>query len=198
MPWRKPFRRKTDPPIARAAVRPERLSTNNLRMRPLREADSGALHSLWSAPDVRQFLWSGRGLVFEQTRDIVSRSASLYEERGQGLWGAFSQTDALIGFCGYWYFHKESELELMFAVGSGYWHQGYAGEMTRALIPYGFDYLRLNEIRASVHHRNTTCKHLMVRLGFLAETGATLANEKQFFYLPRSRFLSDDQGWEAA
>lgn len=197
MRWPSARRAKAQPP-QNPEPRPRELRTERLRLRPLDETHAGPLHSFWSAPEVRKFLWDGRALAFEQTRDIVARSARLFDESGLGLWGAFSDDEALLGFCGYWYFHDERELELMLALGASYQLRGLAGEMTRALLGYGFFQLHLENVRASVQPLNLACIQLLTKLGFVASGQHHQSNGKIFYTLPRSRYVSEQANWEAA
>lgn len=197
VPWPELFRRKTDP-LPERAQRPWVLRTANLMLSPLGEGDVGALHLLWSNPEVRRYLWDGHELAFEQTRDLVARSQLLMIERGQGLWGAFLD-DELVGFCGYWYFQDEQELELLFGVGEAHWLKGYAGEMLSSMIEYGFEHLKLEQIRASVDIDNTGSLHLLEGFGFLIEQSPSDGvSHKRFLQLPRERHVAGDCSWEAA
>lgn len=195
MPWPKLFKRKTDALIA-PAQRPWVLRTESLNLSPLSEGDVGALHVLWGNAEVRRYLWEGRELPFEQTRDLVARSQLLMIERGQGLWGAFSG-EALVGFCGFWYFQDEHDLELLFGVSQAHWLKGYASEMLGALINYGFEHLNLEQIRASVDAHNAGSLKLLKGFGFIAEPGHS-DSSKQLLILPKSRYSVGDCGWEAA
>lgn len=179
-------------------MRPAELRTARLRLAPLCEPDIEALHQLWTVPAVRRYLWDGHVLGLEQTRDIVMQSTALYAERGYGLWGAFDAEGALIGFCGYWSFRDEHELELLYGVAEPYWLKGYAREMVEPMIAYGFEHLRLSEIRASIDAPNSASLRVLRRQGFLNDSVRNVAGGKLFFRLPRERRETDADGWEAA
>lgn len=196
MPWPDLFRRKTDA-LPDRAQRPWLLRTENLNLSPLGEGDIGALHVLWGHPDVRRFLWEGHELPFEQTRDLVQHSQSLMVERGQGLWGAFKD-DELVGFCGFWFFQDELDMELLFGVSETHWLKGYAREMLSAMIDYGFEHLKLEQIRASVDLENSGSIKLLKGFGFVTESGNPGREGKRFMSLPQSRHSVGDCGWEAA
>lgn len=63
------------------------------------------------------------------------------------------------------------EAELTYALGRDYWQQGYANEMGKALIAYGFAQLGLGRIIQGVLADNDNTINLMRRLGFRIEKG---------------------------
>lgn len=205
MPWLKRRKPPTGaapsaaiPPSSTAASRPTGLRTPRLYLRPLREGDIGPLHALWTQPGVRRFLWDGRVLSHEQTRDLVMQNQIWFEQRGYGLWAALDADDTLVGFCGYGFFRDDHELELLYAVDEAHWMKGYAREMAEALVAYGFDTLRLAEIRASTDAPNLGSQRVLKRLGFVQDARRQGADHKLFFRLPRARRDGDGVDWEAA
>ncbi|MGQ0699210.1 MAG: GNAT family N-acetyltransferase [Panacagrimonas sp.] len=181
-----------------AALRPAELRTPRLRLLPLATDDIDALHLLWIEPGVRRYLWDDRVLAFEQTRDIVMQSGYLFEQHGYGLWGAFDANGMLVGFCGYWFFRNEHELELLYGVDRAQWLEGYAREMTECMVAYGFEHLGLPEIRATTDVPNLGSQRVLKRLGFLSEGLRSSADGKLLFRLPRERRDTAAEGWEAA
>ena len=198
MRWlkRKPAKPAGSPPSA--ATRPTGLRTARLQLRPLREADIETLHALWTQPGVRRFLWDDRVLSLEQTRDFVMQSAWWFEHQGYGLWGAHDADGTLVGFCGYGFFRDEHELELLYGVAESQWLQGYAREMAEAMVAYGFDTLRLAEIRASTDAPNAGSQRVLKRLGFVSDAPRPGTDRKLYFRLPRERRQGDGGDWEAA
>ena len=63
------------------------------------------------------------------------------------------------------------EVELTYALGRAYWKQGYAAEMGRAIIVYGFEILGIGRIIQGVRIENPNSVNLMLRLGFRVEKG---------------------------
>lgn len=157
-----------------------------------------ALHRLWTQPGVRRFLWDGRLLAFERTRDLVMQGAYLFEQHGYGLWGAFDSDHALVGFCGYGFFRDDHELELMYGVDEAQWLRGYAREMAEAMVTYGFEHLNLAEIRASTDAPNRASQRILQRLGFVLDAARSGSRDKLFYRLPRERRSTGVDGWEAA
>lgn len=63
------------------------------------------------------------------------------------------------------------EAELTYALGRAYWKKGYATEMGKAMIAYGFEELGIGRIIQGVRSENTNSVGLMLRLGFRIEKG---------------------------
>ena len=147
---------------------------------------------------MRRFLWDDHVLSQEQTRDLVSQNQVWFEQHGYGLWTAHDADGVLVGFCGYGFFRDDHELELLYGVGESHWMKGYAREMAEALVVYGFDTLRLAEIRASTAAPNLGSQRVLKRLGFVLDARRQGADRKLFFRLPRERRDGDGADWEAA
>lgn len=168
-------------------MRPKEIRTARLRLMPLAPDDVSALHKLWTAPGVRKYLWDDRVLRLEQTRDLVMQSGYLYEQHGYGLWGAFDADGMMVGFCGYWFFRNDHELELLYGVDEGAWLQGYAREMAQAMVSYGFEQLTLPELRATTEAPNTGSQRVLKRLGFVPDFQRGAGGATLYFRLPRGR-----------
>ena len=150
------------------------ISTENLNLSPLTASDTQSLHTLWTSPEVRRFLWDDRTLALEETKDLVSLSQRYGEESGTGLWGIrVSGSEDLIGFSGLWPFGIDPRPELLFGLHPQYWGQGKAREAADALIRYAFQTLDWSYLPASADRGNTSSHQLLQRLGFdiLSGTG---------------------------
>ena len=64
-----------------------------------------------------------------------------------------------------------TEVELTYALGRPYWKKGYASEMGKAMIPFGFEQLGIGRIIQGVSPSNPNSINLMKRLGFRIEEG---------------------------
>jgi RimJ/RimL family protein N-acetyltransferase len=61
------------------------------------------------------------------------------------------------------------EVELTYALGRAYWKQGYATEMGKAMVQYGFEKIGIGRIIQGVRSHNLNSINLMRRLGFRIE-----------------------------
>ena len=142
------------------------IETERLYLRPLTEADLDGLHQLWTEPGVRQYLWDGEVIPKERTRSIIQTSLASFEAKGFGLWSVLLRSErALIGFCGFWHFHEPPRLELLYGITASRWRQGFASEVARAMIRYGFEELSFERIEASTDAANLVSTSVMKAVG---------------------------------
>jgi hypothetical protein len=66
-------------------VRPHKIETARLRLRPLAKADVDKLHVLWSSPKVRRYLWDNEVVARQWTTSLVGESLRLFAAHGYGL-----------------------------------------------------------------------------------------------------------------
>lgn len=142
------------------------IETVRLRIRPFNSDDIDGLHALWTEPGVRKFLWDDEPVPKDQVESIIAESTSLFETKGFGLWAIiYKEPEALIGFCGFWYFHKPPTLELLYGLSESYWHQSFALEAANVMLSYGFNKLGFDRIEASTDSANQPSIAVMERLG---------------------------------
>jgi [ribosomal protein S5]-alanine N-acetyltransferase len=159
------------------------LETDRLSLRPLAPRDAEALHALWTDTDVRRYLWDGESVPFEQTAAVIGESARLFATEGRGLWGAWTRDGhALCGFGGFWYFRDPPELELLYGLHRAYWGHGYATEIARTVVEFGFTRVAMAEVRASTDGPNVASVRVLERLGFTLERRATVRGLDTLFF----------------
>lgn len=142
------------------------LETSRFHLRPLTAEDSEAFYQLCSQAGVRRFLFDDEILSRQQVEDFLQTSTALFAAQRFGLWGVrLGEAAALIGFCGFWFFHDPPECELLYAISETYWGKGFALEAAQALIAYGFGDLNFERIQASTDAANTASLRVMQKLG---------------------------------
>jgi ribosomal-protein-alanine N-acetyltransferase len=169
---------------------PRLLTTERLTLRPVAHVDVQPLHDLWSSTGVRRFLWDDRDIPLDRTREAIELSGRLFAERQFGLWCArpSDAPDVLAGFGALWPFREPPELEVLYGVAEPLWGKGYATEIARAVAAYCFEYLEMNELRASTDAGNVASVRVLEKLGFSFVCRAIVDGlDTLFFELPRSR-----------
>lgn len=142
------------------------IATARLRLRPFTLDDVDDLHRLWTEPGVRRYLWDDEVIPRERTKSIIETSLASFETHGFGLWAVFPQAEAaLIGFCGFWFFHEPLKLELLYGIAPAYWNKGLASEIAKAMLRYGFEELKFERIEASTDAANLASSRVMARAG---------------------------------
>jgi RimJ/RimL family protein N-acetyltransferase len=152
-------------------------------LRPIEPNEVEALHQLWIDERVRQFLWDGKVVSFEETAEIVEKNHHLFHESGFGIWGIHKrESPQLLGFAGYWYFRTPPSLELLFGVSSDHWNRGIATEATDSVIRYGFGGLDFPTIEASTDVANTASQRVINKLGMTLKRRTVVDGLDTLFY----------------
>lgn len=141
------------------------LTTDRLKLLPVKPTMRAELHHLFTNADVRRYLMDDQIVGIDWIDDVIDASQRQFEETGYGLW-ALRQRDRipLIGFCGYWLF---DQLQLAYGLLPAYWGRGLATEAAQAAIDHGFRHVGFSEIVAAADAPNTASFGVMERLGML-------------------------------
>jgi RimJ/RimL family protein N-acetyltransferase len=166
------------------------IETARLRLRPLAKADVDELHTLWSSPKVRKYLWDDEVIAHQRTASLVEESLRLFAAHGYGLWDSrFHHREELVGFGGFWYFHTPPKLELLYGIAPEHWNGGLATEIAQALVRYGFEELDFSEVWTSTNAPNAASVKVLEEAGLRFERRAVVDGLDTLFYcLPRSAF----------
>ena len=88
----------------------------------------------------------------------------------------------VIGRAGFAYREGYPEPELGFIIGVPWQRKGYAEEVCRAILKYGWETLGFQQVQAMVEPENTASLRLCEKLGF-AEKGRAKVNGKRYVRL---------------
>jgi RimJ/RimL family protein N-acetyltransferase len=149
---------------------------------------------LYADPRVKD-TWSGATGTVEEIKQRFAANWILPKD-DLSFWAVvLKERNTLIGLMGFqihepgegediYYLHSEDEpnrrvgfdpnfieVELTYALGLNYWQQGYATEMGKAVVVYGFETLGIGRIIQGVMTSNVNSVNLMRRLGFRMEKG---------------------------
>jgi RimJ/RimL family protein N-acetyltransferase len=145
--------------------------------------DTAALHTLWTSPGVRRYLWDDEIVSRERTDDVIATSDRLFEQNDFGLWVMRERIDkSLAGVTGLYPFRETHDVELVFAVEERLWGHGYAAEAAHAVIEYCFTTLQMPTIRASTDAENAASARVLEKLGFTQTRRATVGRIDTLFY----------------
>ncbi len=133
------------------------LMTERLTLRPLLQDDADAYLAIRHHPEVAKWV----PLPLE---GVIGRFAVSWEERRYAPWGVF-QGGRLIGHGGLNYVPEFGETEVLWALHPEAWGKGYATEVARAALDYGFETLGLGLIFAIALPDNLASQAVMKRIG---------------------------------
>jgi len=139
------------------------LQTERLRLIPWVESDLPALQSLFDNEDVRRYLFDNQPVTHERTREIFEMHQALAEQQPPlGCWRLETKDHPCIGFAGL--IGDSDKPEILYALHSQNWHQGYASEAALAVLEYAWE-SGLETVYARTDPPNTASVKVMRRLG---------------------------------
>jgi ribosomal-protein-alanine N-acetyltransferase len=141
------------------------LMTERLTLRPLLPDDAEAYAAMRYHPEVAK--WLPPSAVPDPVAAVhgtIERFTAAWDERRYAPWGVFRE-GRLIGHCGLNYVPDFGETEVLWALHPEAWGKGYATEVARAALAYGFDTLGLALIFAITFPDNLASQAVMKRLG---------------------------------
>ncbi|GEP55783.1 GNAT family N-acetyltransferase [Reyranella soli] len=140
------------------------LKTDRLTLRLLVPDDAEPYAVMRFHPEVAKWLPPAQGDPFDAARATISRFAAAWQERRYAPWGVFLG-DRLIGHGGLNFVPEFEATEVLWALHPDAWGRGYATEVARAALAYGFDTLELDLIFAITLPDNLASQAVMKRLG---------------------------------
>ena len=140
------------------------LQTERLTLRPLIPADAEAYAAMRYHPEVAKWLVPAEGDPAAAARGSIERFQKSWQDRRYAPWGLF-QDGRLIGHGGLNFVPEFGATEVLWALHPDAWKQGYATEMARAALDYGFKELGLTLIFAMTKPDNDPSQAVMRRLG---------------------------------
>jgi ribosomal-protein-alanine N-acetyltransferase len=159
------------------------LTTDRLIALPLCTEDLPELCCLHQDPEVMKFVGGVR--TEDETKDWLEINLQHWKSHGFGIYVFRSKTNGtLIGRCGlrYTQVNDSNEVELGYSLAAQYWRQGLATEMIHAILPIGFEHLRLASVIALIYARNASSRKLAERVGFRFEREALWKGSQAMLY----------------
>lgn len=176
---------------------PEQVNTARLQGRRVLPTDLADLLALQQDPQVMATL-GGRLLTEEEVRQQVQRQVAHWETHGFGVWNWRRTADgAFIGRGGVRYaeISERTEVELLYAIGSPHWWQGYASEIAAAAIDAAFTHLDVDSVAAWTLPNNLGSQGVMKKAGLRYERDVTWALLPHVFYrLSRQSWRAGQEG----
>jgi RimJ/RimL family protein N-acetyltransferase len=148
------------------------LRLERLRLREWREEDWSQAHAYASDPEVVRYLDWGPNTE-EETRayiagTLLARQAS--PRTRYDLAVTLAESDAVIGGCRLWIESAEHrEASIGYSLARAHWGHGYATELARGLLRFGFETLGLHRIWAIVEPENASSARVLEKLGMRRE-----------------------------
>jgi [ribosomal protein S5]-alanine N-acetyltransferase len=147
--------------------------TDRLLLKGLTWEDLENIHTLHCYPAVEEFNTIGIPTSVEDTRTIIRAAIEdrQLKTRKQFGWGIFLKTtEDFIGEAGMNLSANRFKMgEIHYSLVPDYWGKGYATEVVKALIRFGFENLSLHRIQAGVATENVKSIKVLEKAGMIRE-----------------------------
>lgn len=147
------------------------LETKRLLLKPTEQSDFDNLLALRSDPDVMKYAEKGI-----QTKNDIQHFLDItipfQKKYGYDLCSIFEKsTGDFVGQAGL--FHttntdEPSDVEIGFSLHKKYWGKGYATELVRALIQWGFKHLSVKRLVAFTRPENQASHYVLKKSGLIS------------------------------
>jgi RimJ/RimL family protein N-acetyltransferase len=144
------------------------LATKRLRLRQFRPDDIDDLQAMDGDDRVMRYLGTGlTGRTHEQSARALELMIAHYVERpGYGLLhGSRHDDTTFVGACGLFPLPDADDIEIAYRLPHACWGQGYATEMAKAVLDYGFHTLGLPRIVGVTWPENMPSQRVLGKIG---------------------------------
>jgi len=140
------------------------IETERLRLRMLREDDLDNLATMFADPDVMRYVEDGKPKDRDTVEKALHSIIAHWDRHGFGRWAAEDKaTGEFLGFGGLRSLFGTPEV--VYHLSKAHWGKGYATELGRASLRYGFEDRGFKRIVALAKPDNAASIHVMEKLG---------------------------------
>ena len=140
-------------------------ATSRLYQRPWRLDDVGLICTMYAKPQVMRWIPGG---VWDraQTEKFVVRMIESHERQGFCIYPVLlKESDRIIGHCGLNHLEQGPEIEIAYLLDEPHWHQGFATEMSGAVLERTFRETHIERVVAVAFPENIRSIAVMQRIG---------------------------------
>jgi len=149
------------------------IESSRLKLLEITWNDLMDIHRLHSFPEVDEFNTLGIPKSIEDTEEVIRPSIEAQDEepRKSYTWKIIlKESEAFIGLAGLMLSNDKFKLgEIYYKLLPSYWGKGFATEISRILIKYGFEYFHLHKVEAGVATENIRSIHVLEKSGMIRE-----------------------------
>lgn len=125
---------------------------------------------LFAAPLVMRYIGNGKTRDREEAQKAIETNEKHWEAFGYGFWTIIEkETKAFVGRGGLIHIafnHEEPDVELGYILTKEHWGKGYATEVARHFIQWGFAHLDNPYFMAMTYKENTASQNVLKKVGF--------------------------------
>jgi ribosomal-protein-alanine N-acetyltransferase len=148
-----------------------KLETDRLLLRQMSAADTADVFAMFSQPQVLTHLELEPFTEHKQATELIQWYNDMFDNKQAWRWGVILKAEnKLIGTAG---FHRwvqaDRRCEIGYDYDLNYWGQGYATEVTKRMVQFGFEAMQLNRIEADCNDDNFGSARVLEKSGFTLE-----------------------------
>jgi len=145
-------------------VEPETLTTERLVLRPYDRGDETAIVALLTDPDVMRFVGDGV-FALDRAHRVFEKVFELYHRGAWGIWAVAEREGGRLVGSAEIKPRPNDDWEIVYILGKAAWGRGYATELGREIVRFGFDRLALDRVTATVDYANAVSIRVLEKLG---------------------------------
>ncbi|WP_026478590.1 GNAT family N-acetyltransferase [Alkaliphilus transvaalensis] len=147
------------------------VETERLILRKFCIEDAVDVFEYISDPEVCKYARWYPFKTIEEAKQIIEQRLKEYASHSGGLWGAYHRDKRkIIGTVGFFNIDVNNlKAELGYTFARNYWGQGYATEVAKVLVTFGFNKLKLERIEARCHGDNEASIRVLEKIGMSYE-----------------------------
>ncbi len=158
------------------------IESERLYLREFEFTDVERLSEIYSDTEVMKYIGGGGAADKTQTQRMIEAFRKSYADNGFGIWALiYEEGHRLLGHCGLSWLHDKSDIELAYLLSKEYWGQGFATEISAAVLEYGFKKLGLKKIVALAYPDNFRSINVIRKLG-MQQDGEKIFFEKSLLF----------------
>lgn len=172
------------------------LTTERLALRRFTPADLDFLVGLYGDPEVTRHLGGTKDRAQTETL-LHQRILDYYDAHpGLGIWATLERaTGAPVGFHLLNHIQGESIIQVGYTLAKPAWGRGYATEMARAVLRYGFVTLGLGQIAGITTLANRASQGVLAKVGLRREGERAFSHPAYAARGPMAWFVRDRESW---
>ncbi|WP_185213550.1 GNAT family N-acetyltransferase [Sphingobacterium mizutaii] len=141
------------------------LETDRLYLRELNIQDSEDFYNLNLNPNVIRYTGNSAFKNIEEAKQFLLNYQD-YELNGFGRWAVIEkENEEFLGWCGLKYDKGNNETDIGFRFFEEKWNKGYATEIAKACVEYGFEKLNLKTIIGRAMKNNIASIKVLEKIG---------------------------------
>jgi ribosomal-protein-alanine N-acetyltransferase len=138
---------------------------------------------MYSNQEVMRFIGQGKTFTRAQCEKSIANWISYQLKHGFANWAVvLKDIDKFVGKCGFSWLPDNSEIEISYMLDEPYWGKGYASEISKTTLDYGFDSLNMKKIVAMVYPQNRPSIRVIEKMGMKYEKESEYWNRKFLMY----------------